>query len=567
MFAIWLFFAVVTPGMDWRRDYERAIKDELLPDGLNIFNATGLFWIMMFIGFVGTIVISCLSLKSKKEGEGKASPGQLILIVLVMLVASSTAFTWNAFWENDKDEARYYNASTTFYTPTLDLNKAPGSMKPLLDGATTGDGKRCQLVGKHDVPSCIREGTLPDTNWEARTSSLTGATFFLSKKTGDTSGVSLMNDSVTYLYNKEGDGGKWTGIRDGSGKLTPMYGVVEWSGKGEPTECYFNRDEYNFNRAFGGEKMNNLVNLIAERYRAYFWDNNDIWGYCDGSKPVIVMPMKQVVNYNNRTVEAAAGVLILRGSQSGDPVFDFRTSVKSGELPGPVYPPSLLGKQREMLKWAAGRGEKNSGTGFGYEATDADAQTGNASEYLLRDAVTKRLYWVSPMTPTGDTQLFVAYGLQAADEMNQGVLNPLNVYVLDGKDTRQVSLDTLDNTVKQVIGTQDPAFIANGGKIVEYLPLNSITWQVYGERGGQPVYVITLPVTAAVKPTIATIRQDGTILPSKSVSMNIDPQQPNQPAQPSAGTGCDKPPAQMTEPELAQCLGKLADEYRQRHPS
>lgn len=569
IFVTWAFAAFVTPGIgDWRRDIELGIQLQLLPNGLDLTAATPWFWIMMFIGCLGSVGIIA-AVDEETPGRRGSVIDRGICLGLVITALASAVFSWNGFWDNDKDEARYYNGSTVFYSPTLDLNKAPSSLNEMLKGATPSNNKDCTLVSRHDMPSCIKEGSLPDNNWEARTSSLAGAQYYLGKKTGDKSGVNLMPETVTYLYNKDTVGGKWSGIRDGSEKRNPLYGVVEWNGQGDPTECFFNRNDYNINRAFNGTYSNSLVNLISERYRQYFWDNNDMWGYCDGDKPVIVIPMKREISYNVRTVETAAGVLIMRGSQSGDPSFDFHENIKEGELPGPVYPASLVTKQRNMLEWAAGRGLKNAN--YGYEATDADAQTGNSSEYLLRDKDTKRLYWVSPMTPRGDSQLFVAYARTPADTMSNGNLNTFSTYVLDDNDPRQVNLDTLDNTVKQVVGSQDPAFVSSGGRIVEYLPLDNTTWQVYAERGGQPVYVITIPRDEAIsKPTIGRILDNGTVLPSQAVTVGgSNTGQPNQTTPPQGGSqvGCDKPVDTMSEPELASCMGKFADEYRRRHPN
>src|SRR5919199_3655410 len=101
----WLFTATVTKGIgDWRRDLEVYVfKGWLLPDGLNIFNATGLFWIMMIIGIIGSALIIY------RDGNGGWTPGVALAILLVV----SMVFTINAFWDNDKDEARFYNTATT----------------------------------------------------------------------------------------------------------------------------------------------------------------------------------------------------------------------------------------------------------------------------------------------------------------------------------------------------------------------------------------------------------------------------------------------------------------------
>nr|MDT0667057.1 hypothetical protein [Micromonospora sp. DSM 115978] len=130
-------------------------------------------------------------------------------------------------------------------------------MAVLFDRNERGDGGRCDLLGPagDDVPVCIREGSMPDGGWEPRLGSLDGAKFVMTRSSGGAGNVSLMEDSLTYLNGSDNgddgdDGPRWSGIRDGAGITTPLYGVVEWSGGTDaPTECLFS-GEYRVDRAF-----------------------------------------------------------------------------------------------------------------------------------------------------------------------------------------------------------------------------------------------------------------------------------------------------------------------------
>src|SRR6185436_13416809 len=114
----------------------------------------------------------------------------------------------------------------------------------------------------------------------------------------------------------------------------------------------------------------------------------------------------------------------------GKAKLEYKSVVKADDYPGPVYPASLAARQRSQSAWAAGR-ENEDRNGFGYEPATAEAQAGNVSEYLLRNSVTGRLEWVTPLTLRhSSSELFVAYAVSPADEVRSGSLNQLSVYVL-----------------------------------------------------------------------------------------------------------------------------------------
>ena len=306
-----------------------------------------------------------------------------------------------AVWDNDKDLGRFYGSATTFVVP--DVDDPPAAVAGLFDDNASGDGERCDLLGPagDDVYACIAEGTLPEDGWEPRAGSLEGARLVMARSSGSGSNVELMDDTFMYLSKDEGPA--WSAVRDGSGWDTPLYGVVEWTGgTGEPTECLFSGD-YGIDRAFDGSLGNSMMNLVNDRFGRLLFDTDDVWGYCDDEEPVVVMPAQHQVHYKQRTVTTAAGVVIVRGSPSGGAVLEYRPTVRVGELPGPVYPSSLVEAQRDAVGWAGGRRLMDRQS-FGFEPGSSSVQQGNDSDYLLRGADDGRLYWVTPRCPVTATR-------------------------------------------------------------------------------------------------------------------------------------------------------------------
>jgi hypothetical protein len=147
---------------------------------------------------------------------------------------------------------------------------------------------------------------------------------------------------------------------------------------------------------------------------------------------------------------------------------------------------------------------------FGYDAADSvSSQTGNPSEYLLRDKKTNRLYWVTPMKPRGsDNEVLVAYSVTPADQATTGSLNQQNIYVLPDGDPRAISISSLEASTRNALQEAEPGFLPAGGKLAEFLPLNDTTWQVYAEINGRVAYRIIVPIDASVKPTVTSLNQN-----------------------------------------------------------
>lgn len=469
---------------------------------------TAFWWwaIVNAILFVGIIVVQDDGGKLNLDKASKA-----LAIGLAIVTVFSGVRIGFVLWDNDKDWGRFYNETTVVHVP--DLDNPPASVKPLFEGAATGKGD-CDMLGQHNVPACIVEGSLPDTGWEARIGSLQGSTLGLTSASAGTSRVSLLKDTMTYL-NAQGEApGRWSGIMDGTGRTQALSGVSEWSESGEVDDCFF-ADDYAIDHALGGDWSNSLRSHFAETFPALRWKQSDVWGYCSGAEPIVVMPVTKVMRYNDRTVIVPAGVVTVRGDH-GETSLKHIKQVVEGKaegltLPGPVYPASVAKLQREEYQWAAGRGNKNR-VSFGYEPTSADVQGNNVSEYLLRNDETGRLEWVTPLTLRNSTsEVFVAYAVVPADSVDAETLNTMDMHVLAEDDDRRVNIDKLAADAKDWLSVNAPGFLSSGGKLREFTPVSGDSWRAYGEVNGYVSYYLDISATGAFAPRFVSI--DGSTLP------------------------------------------------------
>lgn len=515
----------------------------------NFWSGSVMFWTWLAIGLIGTVVILMYDEQTTESGSSfnrrvstertlANGPVRIVAVIVTLLAIVSVVQVFRVSWDNDKDEARYYNRATTFYVP--DISDAPNSIQRLTGGATQSTGEECDLVGSADVPSCIREGTLDMAGWDPRVGSLSGATYALARSTGDRQKVSLNEDTMAYL---NGESPRWSGILDGSGSQQALGGVAEWEGEGEASQCLF-EGEFATGEAFGGNRRNSLNNLLAERFPALRFSISDVWGYCDGDEPIVVVPMTRQVRTASRTVDTAGGLVTVRGD-NGQTQLTYIASAEPGDFPGPVYPASMVVEQRNQMEWAAGRKSKES-YGFGYEPATSEVQEGNVSEYLLRNATTGRLEWVTPLTlHNSSSELFVAYAVSPADEVSSGDLNRLDVYVLADDDPRRVNIDNLEADALNYFVENVGTFRSNGGKLVEFVPVDGDIWRAFGELNGRVVYRLDISANNSISPRLVSLSPED---PSESVD----------------NAACGEPVSGLTPAQLVGCIQQMADELEAR---
>ncbi len=542
LLALWWGWMPVLGGLVWGVSrllfggyaYNQNIDQFMLA---NFWSGGVMLWMWLVIGALGSVLIM------KNTGvSGGLDKTAIVAFIVMSLVFSVAAF--NISWDNDKDSARYYAAETTFHVPNVD--DVPTPLRRLTDGATQNGGDECKLIGAADIPSCITQGTLDKTGWEPRVGSLDGAKFALRRSTGDKQRVSLNEATLAYLNKSADQSARWSGVLDGKDLQQPLGGVAEWTGTGDAKQCEFDGD-YAIDRAFAGTRSNSLINLLAERYPALVWDISDVWGYCNGKEPIVVVPMTKQVRHANRTVDTFGGLVTVRGDR-GQTKLTYLASAKPGEFPGPVYPASLVAKQRVDTQWAAGRQNRNR-NGFGFEPATSDAQAGNVSEYLLRNKATGRLEWVTPLTlRNSSSELFVAYAISPADEASSNRLNQLDMYVLGDKDPRRINIDNLEADALNFLVDNAGTFKSNGGRLVEFTPVDGDIWRAFGELNGRVVYQLDISASNKVGPKLVNLTSQ-----SKGES------KANQPD----NSACGQPLTGLTQSQLVDCIQQMAEALEQ----
>lgn len=530
-------------GYTWGQDLDQWLLANVLPGG---------WWLWLWLTVWSIISVAILAIDIYTE-EGYfrtrrrislTKNGEYRPLAVVMAVASVVGIVQitRVGWDNDKDNARYYNQAATFVVPNL--SDPPASVKYLVKGSTDPSRKGCDMVDLSDMHTCIQEGTLKPEGWEPRVGSLDGARFGIKRTSGDRQNTSLDEDTLTYLNKWKGQSARWSGILDGRGKEQPLGGVSEWDGSHEITNCKF-EGKYAIDRAFGGERGNSLPNLLAEHFPALRYKKSDTWGYCAGDEPIVVIPTTRQIRFKNRTVDTAGGLIIVRG-QYGQVGLTYDSKAKAGEYPGPVYPMSLVERQRKMTQWSAGR-KNNDRRGFGFEPA---TQLGNASEYLLRNEGTGRLEWVTPLTLRRSTsELFIAYAVTPADVVNSGHLNKLSLYVLDEDDPRRVNIDNLEADALDYLAKNAGTFISNGGRLVEFTPVDGDVWRAFGELNGRVVYLLQISAGDKINPRLVSV--GATSNDKQGAEENIT-------------KFCGQSLSILTPQQLVNCIQAMADELNHR---
>ncbi|MFD8749534.1 hypothetical protein ACFV0O_00900 [Kitasatospora sp. NPDC059577] len=551
------------------QSYVLLLQQELFPHG-GVLDATPLFWIWAAVGLCGTV--GAVVYVAGESGAGFGGRWvRLALVVTVLAVVGSLVRVGTGLWDDDKDAGRFYAAATVLDVPEGGAG-TPRSVLPVTEHTRPGDGVRCDLVGTADVPACVKTAPMPDFDFEARTASYAAATKALTDSAGLTSGVHLMGHSLHYLPDASRGGGVWTAVLDGSGEQ-PMEGVAVWDGRSNSVATCAFRGDHAFGRAFAGSGAVSLRNLLAERFPELVYSDQDIWGYCDGAdprtaRPVVVVSVARQIGWRQRTVLEPAGVLVLRGSPDGRPAVTYRAEVAPGELPGAVYPASVVRDQIHEVQWLGGRGAKDD-RGFGYDHTSAATNAGNPGEFLLRSKADGHLYYVTPLVPReSSSQLVVGYAVLQADRAGGG-LNELHVYVR-GDDAPSVNLDVLAGRMVSYMAQQTSITISagQGGALQELVPFGRDMWRGFVDFNGQTQDYIDLSGDATVTPNLVSLNGSitppggGQPAPAPAPAPTATPAPAPGASAPTGGCGGD--PGQLTTGQLAACVAELSRQLQGR---
>ena len=115
--------------------------------------------------------------------------------------------------------------------------------------------------------------------------------------------------------------------------------------------------------------------------------------------------------------------------------------------------------------------------------------------------------FVTPLTLRSSVALevFVAYSVTYADEVQVGSLNELSIYVLGHNDPRLVNIDQLSAEANDWMAKNAGMFRANQGKLIEFTPIDGDVWRVFGELGGQVVYQLDISASRKIAPVLVSV--------------------------------------------------------------
>jgi hypothetical protein len=193
---------------------------------------------------------------------------------------------------------------------------------------------------------------------------------------------------------------------------------IPLTGRGAGTVCRFTDQA---DARVSGWWSHNLGRIVAEKSRWLRFDNADVYSYCAGQTPKVVVPLKELTGWLV-TSERPAGVAIYDGHTGAV------TFAESGSVPGPAYPLSLAAHQRESTVaisswwdwWFAVSG---------WELDDEATNSGNNSEFVLPVADRQAGQYVTPLTGRGSATAISALST-VSSHVRAGELATLNIHRL-----------------------------------------------------------------------------------------------------------------------------------------
>lgn len=278
------------------------------------------------------------------------------------------------------------------------------------------------------------------------------------------------------------------------------------------------------------------------------WNKGDVYGYCEGDSPVVVVPLYRYEGFWNVTrVPNGAAVYTPEGLE----VLSAAELVEA-DLAGPTYPRSLAKIQREAIN-AGGSLTQWWGSKYGYDLTDTDAEDANAqnpSEFTMVSAGDGAMSYVSPLTPRGSSQSITALSLVPAVQDGQGrAALTLNTA------TDLPATSTLVTAIKESSVQGDNAWTTRwsaGMSVYEILPAKDGHWAASIGQGQAVSYRADISPQGQVTVVNAETGQSSGRGAGSAESVTLD-----------AG----KPLSQMTEAELLELIQQAAGELEQRQSS
>ncbi|OKI54437.1 hypothetical protein [Streptomyces sp. MJM1172] len=213
----------------------------------------------------------------------------------------------------------------------------------------------------------------------------------------------------------------------------------------------------------GGWFNHNLGRKISAHKRWVRFEASDAYVTCSGDTPIVVVPLKR-----------QTGILVVTERPAGVALYDGRTgkltiTTDTAAVPGPSYPLSLAGRQREGTA-AIGSFSDWWFERSGWDASEDGANAGNESEFTLqyRDGSGRGAY-VTPLTPQGEASSVVAVST-VPTRQEGGALAPITVHRLDPTWSSPKSLVAL------IKAEYRDVCCYNDDQVFEVVPTGGSTW-------------------------------------------------------------------------------------------
>ncbi|BEL07352.1 hypothetical protein Q0Z83_055430 [Actinoplanes sichuanensis] len=212
----------------------------------------------------------------------------------------------------------------------------------------------------------------------------------------------------------------------------------------------------------GGWFGHNLGRKISAEQRWVRFDERDVYVYCDGDTPMVVVPLKRQV-----------GVLTVTERPAGTALYNGRTGQltitnDTASIPGPTYPISLAARQREGTAAVGGFADWWFERG-GWDASDDGTNEGNNSEFTLRFADGTGSAYVTPLTPQGEASSVVAVSTVATRQSGLG-LAPMTVHRLNP------TWSSPEAVVALIKAEYRDVCCWNEDRVFEVVPTGGTTW-------------------------------------------------------------------------------------------
>jgi hypothetical protein len=198
---------------------------------------------------------------------------------------------------------------------------------------------------------------------------------------------------------------------------------------GESTSytCRFDHDEAGLRGA--GWWTHNLAREINSHNLGVRYDPADLWGYCAGTVPHLVVPLKRQTGWWYVT-ERPAGYADYNG-RTGALVFHRDAEADGERPPGPTYPLSIAARQREALLAPGGYADWRTNR-TGWEPDPEDVNSGNSTEFTLGRGAGRDPVYVTPLTGRGSATAISAFAAVDATTTRPGTrLATLTLYRAD----------------------------------------------------------------------------------------------------------------------------------------